>query len=246
MAGRRGPPLLFYSFHIYTEAPSALASGGALALLLGAPGVAGAAVAALGAAALPWLHVKMVPAAAALGVVVLARLRGRRLAAFLAVAGAAAASCRPDYAVGAGVRGYAAGALRRPPRRRAGPDLACAAGTPSTVLWLAQLGVPARARGVADGLRSRGARPHVLVGLLASLGRLLSWRMWWGGQCPPARFLVPLLPLLAVALGLRLARSDEGPRPLVARAAARWGGALAAVAVANPGRAPAAQPGATG
>jgi hypothetical protein len=81
-------------------------------------------------------------------------------------------------------------------------------------------------------VRKRGAWPHVLVGL-ATIGPLLSWRMWWGGQCPPARFLVPLLPLLAVALGLRLARSTRG--------LARWwrglllaGGALAAVAVAHP------------
>ena len=40
-----GPPLFFYSFHLYTEAPSALAAGGSLALLLGAPGAAGAALA---------------------------------------------------------------------------------------------------------------------------------------------------------------------------------------------------------
>src|SRR5574341_611583 len=62
-----GPPLVFYSFHLYTEAPSALALGGSLLLLLGRPGLAGAALAALLAAALPWLHVKMIPAAAALG-----------------------------------------------------------------------------------------------------------------------------------------------------------------------------------
>ena len=229
-----GPPLLFYSFHIYTEAPSALASGGALALLLGAPGVAGAAVAALGAAALPWLHVKMVPAAAALGVVALARLRGRPLAAFLAVAGAAAAS----------FLGYYASVLGR-----ASP-LALYGGLPDDARVLTWRALPGllldrsfgllpvapvfllALAGLPSLLRSRGAWPHVLVGL-ASLGPLLSWRMWWGGQCPPARFLVPLLPLLAVALGLRLARSTRG--------LARWwrglllaGGALAAVAVANP------------
>ena len=33
-----GPPLFFYSFHLYTEAPSALAAGGSLLLLLGSAG----------------------------------------------------------------------------------------------------------------------------------------------------------------------------------------------------------------
>jgi hypothetical protein len=38
---------------------------------------------------------------------------------------------------------------------------------------------------------------------------VLGWRMWWGGQCPPGRFLVPLLPLLAVALAVRVAEAPE-------------------------------------
>jgi hypothetical protein len=39
---------------------------------------------------------------------------------------------------------------------------------------------------------------------------LLVWRMWWGGMCPPARFLVPLVPVLAVAIALRLSSSPRG------------------------------------
>ena len=58
-------------------------------------------------------------------------------------------------------------------------------------------------------LRRREAWPHALVGL-AVLAPLLSWRMWWGGQCPPGRFLVPMLPFLVVALALRLAHSRAG------------------------------------
>ena len=57
--------------------------------------------------------------------------------------------------------------------------------------------------------------------------------MWWGGQCPPARFLVPLLPVLAVAAASRVASGRQG---LV-----RWwpgllliGSSLAAVLVADP------------
>jgi hypothetical protein len=51
--------------------------------------------------------------------------------------------------------------------------------------------------------------PQVLVGL-AVLGPLLTWRMWWGGQCPPGRFLVPLVPLLCVALAVRAAAPIRG------------------------------------
>src|SRR5512134_4119662 len=57
--------------------------------------------------------------------------------------------------------------------------------------------------------------------------------MWWGGQCPPARFLVPMLPLLVAAVALRLAQSRSG--------LARWwsgllltGFVLSIVAVAEP------------
>ena len=61
------PPVAFYAFHVYTEVPSALALvGAALRLILGGPPVAAAAAgAALLASSLPWLHLKMIPAALA-------------------------------------------------------------------------------------------------------------------------------------------------------------------------------------
>ena len=69
---------------------------------------------------------------------------------------------------------------------------------------------------------------------LAVLAPVFTWRMWWGGQCPPARFLVPLVPLLSVALGTRAA--------LPARGLLRWrwplvgiGTALALFMAARPG-----------
>jgi hypothetical protein len=86
--------------------------------------------------------------------------------------------------------------------------------------------------GLPDALRRREAWPHALVGL-AVLAPLVSWRMWWGGQCPPARFLVPMLPFLVVAVALRLAQGRAG--------LARWwpgllvmGAVLSAVSVADP------------
>ena len=229
-----GPPLLFYSFHLYTEAPSALAAGGSLLLLLGSPGLPGAGLAALSAAALPWLHVKMIPAAAALGLVALARLRGRALAGFLVVSGAAAVSFALYYWSAFGVTsplalygGMPADARVLSWRSLVGLFLDRSFGLLpiAPVFLLALAGLP----GV---LSRREAWPHALLGL-AVLAPLLSWRMWWGGQCPPARFLVPMLPFLVVALAVRLAGARVG---LV-----RWwpalfltGVVLSAVAVAEP------------
>jgi hypothetical protein len=229
-----GPPLFFYSFHLYTEAPSALAAGSSLALLLGAPGMAAAALAATCAATLPWLHVKMIPAAVALGLVALVRLRGRALASFLVVAGAAAAAFCVYYASVFGLAsplalygGVPADARVLTWRALPGLLLDRSFGLLpiAPVFVLALAGLPAV-------LRRREAWPHALVGL-AVLAPLLSWRMWWGGQCPPARFLVPMVPFLAVALALRLARPRAG--------LARWlpglvltGAVLCVVAVAEP------------
>ncbi len=229
-----GPPLLFYSFHLYTEAPSALALGGSLLLLVGAPGVPGAAVAALLAAVLPWLHLKMIPAAAALGLIALVRLRGRPLAAFLLVAGAAAAAFAAYYWAIFGVAsplalygGVPADARVLSWRAAVGLLLDRSFG----LLPIAPIFLLAIA-GLPIVIRRREAWPHALVAL-AVLAPLLSWRMWWGGQCPPARFLVPMLPFLAVALSLRLSRSATG--------LARWwpgllltGGLLSLVALAEP------------
>lgn len=229
-----GPPLFYYSFHLYTEAPSALAAFGSLALLLGTPGPASAALAALAAAALPWLHLKMIPAAAVLGLVALVRLRGRALAGFLLVTGAASVCFALYYWSVFGVAsplalygGIPADARELSWRALAGLLLDRSFGLlPTAPVFLLALA------GLHGVLGRRDAWPHALVGL-AVLAPLLSWRMWWGGQCPPARFLVPMLPFLAVAIALRLARSREG--------LARWwtglwltGMVVSAVAVAEP------------
>ncbi len=221
-AAAAGPPVLFYAFHVYTEVPSALALALALRLLLSAPGGAGAAHAALATAALPWLHVKMIPAAAALGVVALVRLRGRPLAVFVAVAALAAGlyvayyewifgSPTPLALYGGVPQDAAAGS---PLRALGGLLLDRSFGLlPTAPLFVLALAALA-------GLAPRPWRafwPHLLVGVVV-LAPLLGWRMWWGGQCPPARFLVPLVPLLAVAMAQRLAEPTRGM--------ARWRAAL--------------------
>jgi len=221
-----GPPVFFYSFHVYTEVPSALALAVSLRLLLAQPSGAAAAVAALAASTLPWLHVKMTLAAAALGAVALARLRGKPRAVFVAVAGAAAAA----YVL------YHLTVFGHP------TPLAIYGGVPRDVLSSSPL------RALVGLLldRSFGLLPYAPVFLLAlagvvplcrrpagewlphvavALGVLLpalAWRMWWGGLCPPARFLVPLLPFMGVALACALAAGGWLVRARWALLAAGW------------------------
>jgi hypothetical protein len=218
------PPVAFYAFEIYTEIPAALALAVALRLLLAGPGLAGAAAAALLAAALPWLHLKMLPAAAALAVVAALRLRGRSRLAFFLVAAVMAASFLAYYRAIFGIASPLAiyGGVPRdadgsPLRALAGLALDRSFGLlPYAPVFLIALA------GLEDLVRRR-AWEAVLVAA-AVLAPVLPWRMWWGGQCPPARFLVPLVPVLALALAARVAHSRTG--------LARWRWPLAGLGVA--------------
>jgi hypothetical protein len=208
-----GPPLVFYSFHLYTETPSAVVLWSALCLLLGEVSVGAALAAALLASLLPWLHLKMLAAAVALGTVALARLRGRPLVAFVAVAGAMALAFLAYYDVIFG-RATPLALYGGVPSDLNGSPLRAAAGLlldrsygllpHAPVILLVLPGLLALA-----ARRCREAIPHVVVGL-AVLAPVLSWRMWWGGQCPPARFLVPLVPLLALAVAVAVQRPARG------------------------------------
>jgi hypothetical protein len=100
------------------------------------------------------------------------------------------------------------------------------------IFLLALAGLPLLAH--PGRLRLASGWPVLLVGL-AVLLPVLPWRMWWGGQCPPARFLVPLVPTLAVAVALR---ATGPPRGLL-----RWrtalftlGASLVFLAAFDPGR----------
>lgn len=222
-----GPPVALYSFHTYTELPSAVALALALRLLLEDAGVGRAALAGGLAGALPWLHPKMIPAAAVLVALGLVRLRGRPRLSLLAVAAAeVAALClfywrifgRPTpLAVYGGVPEDASG---QPLPALVGLLLDRSFGLlPHAPLFLLALAGLPFLRG-----RWRTLAPVLLVGA-AVLAPVLPWRMWWGGQCPPARFLVPLVPLLAVLAALRVAAAGGA-------GLARWRRALAALGVA--------------
>jgi hypothetical protein len=239
-----GPPVAFYAFHIYTELPSAFAVAAALYLLVKEP--APRTIPAIAAAAmvsmLPWLHVKMVPVAAVLGLIAVVRLRGRARLSFLAVAAVAAL----------GYVAFHQSVYDRPtplaiygghlPPQLSGAPLRAAAGLLLDRSFGLLLHAPAYVLALAAvplALRRplRATWPYALV-LAAVLAPILSWRMWWGGQCPPGRFLVPLLGLLAPLVALRAARDPEGPRGLL-----RWraalvaaGFAIVAFTVYDPGR----------
>ncbi|HEX6739441.1 MAG TPA: hypothetical protein VF310_14280 [Vicinamibacteria bacterium] len=239
-----GAPVFFYSFLVYTEVPSALALAAALRLLLDRDqaGARSGALAAAWTALLPWLHVKMVPAAAALGAVALWRLRGRARLAFVAVAAAAAVAYLAYYYAIFGVASPLAIYGGVPDEAAVGSPLRAAVGLlldrSFGLLWYAPVmvvalaGIPALFHGPSR--RDAWAHAAVAAGVLLPLG---TWRMWWGGQCPPARFLVPLVPFLALALAARLAEDGAHPRgvrrawgPLMA-----LGAALALFMVARPG-----------
>lgn len=246
-----GPPLGVYAFHIYTEVPSALAIAVALRLLLvAAPGVGSASAAAAAAGALPWLHVKMIPVAAVLGLLALGRLRGRARVAFLLVAGVAALGFGAYYRAifghasplglyGGGVpRGVEPAPLRAAVGLLLDRSFGLLPHAPVFVLALA--GVPALLARLrpsrATGERA-AALAHALV-IVAVLGPVLAWRMWWGGMCPPARFLVPLVPSLAALVALRVGgeRREEGDRGLARGRLVLWalGVALAGFMIARP------------
>jgi hypothetical protein len=204
------PPLAFYSFEIYTEMPAALALAVALRLVLSGPTVGGAAAAAALVSSLPWLHLKMIPAAVALGAVAAWHLRGRRLVAFAAVSIVMAAAFLGYYQAIFGVPSPL-GIYGGVPRDASGAPWRAVAGlwldrsfgllpyAPVFLVALAGLGALARRR----------AWEWLLAGA-AVVAPVLPWRMWWGGQCPPARFLVPIIPLLALALAARVAASRTG------------------------------------
>jgi hypothetical protein len=201
------PPLVHYAGLVFTEVPAALALSFGLrhARRLDL-GPAAALAVGLAAAALPWLNVRYTP----LAVLVVAHALWRHPRARVA-----AAALGPAVASAAGLLAYHQVLYGFwDPRRVYGrrPELAVstlAEGLPGLLLdqefgLLVYAPVLALALPGFAFLWRRDRRLAIVVG--AALGVVLltagAWPMWRGGFNPPARFLVPIVPLLAVAVAL--------------------------------------------
>ncbi|HET7292145.1 MAG TPA: hypothetical protein VFM88_06965 [Vicinamibacteria bacterium] len=215
------PPLVHYAGLVFTEVPAALGLAFALrrASRVGDGSVREALSWGAALAFLPWLNVRY----AVFPVIVLLYALSQRPVARVMLA--AAAPCA--------VSAMALAAYHRAlygffdPSRVYGrrPELSPAAlgeGLPGLLLdqefgLLVYAPVFAfAAPGLVRLMRDR-PREAALVASLAGVALLTagSWPMWRGGFNPPARFLVPLVPALAVALGAALGRGLGAPATLL-------------------------------
>jgi hypothetical protein len=224
------PPLPVYAQAIYPESAAALATAVFLLTSRRDAGWGTLLAAGFAAAWLPWLHPKFLPLALvglALGV---ARPSPSRRAwpargtAVLLFAASLAALLVFLHAL------YGRASLSAAYGPRFASDVSLARvpwGLPALFfdrqfglcvvapLWaLALPGFAALARGrLGDTLRAL-----LLAG--ATLGVGASFSMWWGGACPPGRFVVPALPALALALAPAFRRRRDAAVALLAAGSA--------------------------
>ncbi|HEY3121207.1 MAG TPA: hypothetical protein VGL15_11330, partial [Vicinamibacteria bacterium] len=229
------PPLPFYAVALYPETPAALATALFLWLARSDPSPRRVVLAGIVAAALPWLHPKLLPLAA-LGLLLVLLRRGKTVPRIVAVAlllGSLAllldllhalygryslsAAYGPGFSSDVSVSHLPRGAAGLLFDRQYGLFLV-------SPVWA--LAVPGLAalwyRRTGDALRAM-----LLGGATFVVGAAFS--MWWGGACPPARFVVPALPALCLALLPAVAA-----RPALAGALGGIGLAVVAVAAETP------------
>lgn len=228
-------PLPLYALAVYPETPAALATAVFLLAARRDPGLGLLAATALAAAWLPWLHPKFLPLAlVGLGLVLARRgPRGPRLLAALACAASLAGLLafftaiygRTSLSAAYGPRFSSDVSLARLPDGLAGllldRQFGLAAVAPLWLLALPGLVLLWRFR-PGDALRSA-------LLAAASLGVGASFSMWWGGACPPGRFVVPAVPALALALALAAPR-----RPAAAAALLGAGAGVLLLAAQTP------------
>ena len=214
------PPLAFYAVAIYPETPAALATAAFLLATRRDPAPGRLLLLALLAAGLPWLHPKFLPLAV-LGLGLLLARRGSRLARaaaatiFLTSVALLLVYFQVHYGRASLGAAYGPGlssdvSLARLPRGMLAllldRQFGLLAISPLYFLALPGLALLLRQR-PGDGLRA-----ILLAGSTVAVGAGFS--MWWGGSCPPARFLVPALPALALALAPALGRFPDAAAAL--------------------------------
>lgn len=215
------PPLLHYAGLVFTEVPAALCVAiglrrGRNLAALGVPGLLGWGAAL---AFLPWLNVRYAPFPILILLYALAGRPPRRavltalVPAFVsAIAIAAYHWALYGFLDPRGVYG----------RRPEFDLLGLVEGLPGLLLdqefgLLVYAPVFALALpGVASLIGRRRREAAIVAGLVGVV--LLTagaWPMWRGGWNPPARFLVPVVPALALALGAALSRGLSSPAALL-------------------------------
>jgi hypothetical protein len=226
------PPLLHFAGLVFTEVPAALGLTVALRVAWSQPSAARAWGAGLLLAALPWLNVRY----AILAVIVLLAAMARRPTVRVA-----AGWCVPMLASAAALAAYHHALYGFfDPRRVYGrrPEFAAAmipTGLPGLLfdqefgLWVyapvLALAVPGLVR-LSRGRRLEAAAAAAL--LLAVLGVASAWPMWRGGFNPPARFLLPVLPAMALGMACWLKRGLTFPAAMLIGWSA-WTGLAGAV-----------------
>jgi hypothetical protein len=238
-----GPPLAAFSLHIYTEAPSALALVGAYALLRFGSGAWSAAAAAALASLLPFLHPRMALGSIAIAAAAFAYRSKPARVIFASVAAVGVVLYGVFWMSIFGTPtalgiygGVPDDAAFNPVQAFLGLLFDRAYGLlPYAPAFLGLLFL--RALGpLGDAAPKAGRHQGVEVAfVIAILLPVLFWRVWWGGQSPPARLIAPMAPFLA----LWLARRFEGASAVARRglvAGAVWAWALFLFAALQPGR----------
>ncbi len=221
-------PGFFHSFAIYPDGVGAACTAMALLALVrldnGRGWPARPHLVALGAALalLPWLHSRFAIVAGVLGAVLVLRLlprpdRWRSIAAFVAVPILSAAawftffwviwgSPNPSAPYGFSMQSSLANLRAGVPGLLFDQQFGLLPNAPIYSLALPGLVAMARVR----------LRLAVELGLLAVLytAAVASYPMWWGGYSAPARFLVVILPILALPLGILWTRGGAGVRAM--------------------------------
>ncbi|HET6899396.1 MAG TPA: hypothetical protein VFK70_13650 [Vicinamibacteria bacterium] len=223
------PPLVHYAGLIFTEIPAALIVAVALRQARAAVSTRIALLTGTAVAFLPWLNVRYAILAAALLAFALAARPARGAAiAWLAPSAASAAALALFH-----FHLYGFFDPRRVYGRR--PELSLS-GLPTGLPGLLfdqefgllvyapvfALAVPGM---IALWRQSRRLAVITAVLVLSVVSVAGAWPMWRGGFNPPARFLVPVIPALALAIGPRLQKGMRAGAALLA-AWGLWTGAI--------------------